>query len=351
MEKSAAKRARLEHNCCQTAEEIIQEQNQIIENLKARNQKLEEVLEEVLKNPESSAMQARIRNVLVPVRVPKLPNEIWLEILSYLPTRDLLRNVARVSKRFHELCEDPHLIRKIEVESVGSYRSYLIDKEEKYCHDFLRVLKRSLKLKSLSFGFSWDINYDKSGEMFLEALPSMNHQFLEEFILKGDGKTDCHDAAKFLMPVNENLLKYLEKCPELKVLKFEFRPEFEEFTYFPELSNFHESIMKFKLKSLQEFHLIGIDIRDFIFDGDASGAKPVKFLETIAENMPKLQRLCLVCDDYDPYKNDIFQAFVWRKEIKFELEISSVYWYTSGNNSCGRCHAIPSRELKIFKPY
>ena len=72
MEKSAAKRARLEHICCQTAEEIIQEQNQVIENLKARNQKLEEALEEVLKNSESSAMQARIRNLLVPVPVPSL---------------------------------------------------------------------------------------------------------------------------------------------------------------------------------------------------------------------------------------------------------------------------------------
>ena len=72
MEKSVAKRAQLEHNCCQTSEEIIQEQNQVIENLKARNQKLEEVLEEVLKNSESSAMQARIRNLLVPVPVPSL---------------------------------------------------------------------------------------------------------------------------------------------------------------------------------------------------------------------------------------------------------------------------------------
>ena len=349
MEKSVAKRAQLEHNCCQTSEEIIQEQNQIIENLKARNQKLEEVLEEVLKDSESSAMQTRIRNVLVPVPVPKLPNEIWLEILSYLPTHDLLRNVARVSKRFHELSEDPHLIRKIEVESVGSWPK---DKEEKYCHDFLRVLKRSLKLKSLSFGFCSDINYDKSEEMFLEALPSMNHQFLEEFILKGDGKTDCDTATKFLEPVNENILKYLEKCPELKVLKFEFRPEFEEFTHFPVLSDFYESIMKFKLKNLQEFHLIGVNINDFIFDGDASGAKPVKFLETIAENMPKLQRLCLACDDdYHPYKNEIFQAFVWRKNIEFEIEISSVFWYIGGYNSCGHCDALPSRELKIFHPY
>ena len=62
MEKSVAKRAQLEHNCCQTSEEIIQEQNQVIENLKARNQKLEEVLEEVLKNSESSTASTTTGN-------------------------------------------------------------------------------------------------------------------------------------------------------------------------------------------------------------------------------------------------------------------------------------------------
>ena len=62
MEKSTGKRARLEHNSCQTAEEIIQEQNQVIKNLKARNQKLEEVLEEVLKNSESSTASTTTGN-------------------------------------------------------------------------------------------------------------------------------------------------------------------------------------------------------------------------------------------------------------------------------------------------
>ena len=32
-----------------------------------------------------------------------LPNEILMRILAYLPTRDLLLNVARVSKIFYEL--------------------------------------------------------------------------------------------------------------------------------------------------------------------------------------------------------------------------------------------------------
>ena len=173
METPLAKRPRLES---QNSEEIIQEQRlviekqtKVIENQRARIQQLEEVL---LRNSELSTTETNVKNVLV----PELPNEIWLEIMSYLSTFDVLRNVAQVSKKFHKFSEDPHLIRKIEVESVQSWPE---DEKEKYCDDFLRVLKRSLKLRSLSFGFSWDIENDISGEKFLEALPSMNHHFLE----------------------------------------------------------------------------------------------------------------------------------------------------------------------------
>ena len=207
METSLAKKPRLEP---QNAEEIIQELRQVNENQRARIQQLEEqlkilessaketkikivqvienqkaiiqqLLEDQIKNLESPATEPKIKNVLV----PELPNEIWLEIMSYLSTFDVLRKVARVSKRFHKLSEDPHVIRKIEVDSVQPWPK---DKEEKYCNDFLGVVKRSLKLKILSFGFGNDGINNKSGKMFLEALPSLSHQFLYEFCLKGDAK-------------------------------------------------------------------------------------------------------------------------------------------------------------------
>ena len=109
METSVAKRPRLEPQP-RNAEEIIQEQRQVIENQKAQIQNLEErnqQLEEQLQNPTSSAVEIDIKNV----PVPKLPNEVWLEIMSYLSTYEVLRNVAQVSKRFHKLSEDPHVIR------------------------------------------------------------------------------------------------------------------------------------------------------------------------------------------------------------------------------------------------
>ena len=41
------------------------------------------------------------------------PNEVWLKIFEYLPTYDILRTIAFVSKRFNDLSKDPNLIREI----------------------------------------------------------------------------------------------------------------------------------------------------------------------------------------------------------------------------------------------
>ena len=281
METSVAKRPRLEP---QNAEEIIREQRRVIESQKTviENQKIvienqeaeiEQLVQEQRKNLELSAMETKTKNV----SVAKLPNEIWLEIMSYLSTKDVLRNVAQVSKWFHKLSKDPHVIRKIEVDPSKF-------KEEKYCDDFLEVLKRSVKLRSLSFRFSGDIEttideddeidekIDKSGDKFLEALPFMNHPFLQEVCLT------LTLAPKISAPINENLGRYLEECPELKVLKFEFKPKVNEDLLSDE---FKESISSLKLKNLQEFHWIGVDFQD------SSGL----------ENLPKLKRLCFICKD------------------------------------------------------
>ena len=300
METSVAKRPRLEP---QNAEEIIREQRRIIESQKTvierqkmriiesqktviENQKIvienqeaeiEQLVQEQRKNLELSATEIKTKNV----SVAKLPKEIWLEIMSYLSTKDVLRNVAQVSKWFHKLSKDPHVIRKIEFDPSKFLPE---DKEEKYCDDFLEVLKRSVKLRSLSFRFSGDIEttideddeidekIDKSGDKFLEALPFMNHPFLQEVCLT------LTLAPKISAPINENLGRYLEECPELKVLKFEFKPKVNEDLLSDE---FKESISSLKLKNLQEFHWIGVDFQD------SSGL----------ENLPKLKRLCFICKD------------------------------------------------------
>ena len=117
LEEPEAKRRRLELPL--NAEQIIQNQQQLIENLRA----------------EIASKDKRILELEVhcPDWEQSLPNECLMKIMSYLSSYDLLRNVARVSKKFHKLSQDQHLISKIEVSTENwsqlAWRSSLITQE------------------------------------------------------------------------------------------------------------------------------------------------------------------------------------------------------------------------------
>ena len=166
----------------------------------------------------------------------ELPNECMLNILHYLSNFDVLRNVAQVCKRFYVLSQDQHLIRKIKVDS----ETWVKIQEENNCEDLLRVLKRSLDLTFLSYDFGF--NHGPPGKMFLKALSSMNHQFLKEVYIR---------AKDF---IHEEILKYLEKCPNLKVLKLEFEPKIGNEVTQILVHKYLSWITSFKLRKLEELY-------------------------------------------------------------------------------------------------
>ena len=53
----------------------------------------------------------RLNELAGPLLATMLPDEILMKILGYLSTHDVLRNVARVSKKFKKL-SDIHLLSK-----------------------------------------------------------------------------------------------------------------------------------------------------------------------------------------------------------------------------------------------
>merc|ERR1712183_602413 len=148
METSVAKRPRMEP---QNAEQINEELRRVIKNLQdqlaAKDKKIQELEGEVKqKNLELPPVtEGKTKNIM------ELPDACLLEIMSYLSTYDILKKVARVSKTFHELSQDQHLIRKIEI-NPGN-QSWPENQKEEYFDDFLGVLKRSLNLTFLSFNF------------------------------------------------------------------------------------------------------------------------------------------------------------------------------------------------------
>ena len=89
---------------CVFLEQIIENQQKDIENLRA---------EVASKDKRIQAYEDHLKQK----NLESLPNECLLKIMSYLSNYDVLRNIAGISKRFQELSEDKHLIRKIEVDS------------------------------------------------------------------------------------------------------------------------------------------------------------------------------------------------------------------------------------------
>ena len=255
METSVAKRPRLEPLS----------DKEIIKNLKARIRHLEE--------------QLKIQSILV----PDLPNEIWLKIMSYLSTFDLLRNVAQVSKKFNQLSKDPYLIRKIQLNS----ESWAKDQVVEYSRSIGKVLTRSRNLTFFSFEFPKH-NY---GKMFVWALHHLNRY-----------------------------------CQKLKRIKLEYKPSIVD------SGLNHEDLIWKKLSILQETIITSLEQNNFIEEFEMNGFKIdldklafKKVLETLAEKFPKLQRLCLSTGlyawriiEWDEYA-EICQSFVSSKNIKLEI--------------------------------
>ena len=126
-----------------------------------------------------------------------IPDEILLEIMGYLSTKDILKNLAQVSKRFHRLSKDPQLITKIELkpapvyefDEFGFWHGWSEERRKKYYDDFSKVLQESQKLKFLSLDFDDQRNQDyhpnEGNNVILNnILPLLNPQCIEEFSFK-----------------------------------------------------------------------------------------------------------------------------------------------------------------------
>ena len=161
----------------------------------------------------------------------ELPNEIFLKIMGYLSTYDILKRMAPVSKNFYQLSQDPTIIKQLEFKTnYGLYGLYWSDeRKEKYYHDFFKVLNNSQKLKYLSVDLDGDLDQPITGwkvpeyfttqpgrtpgKFFMNWIKaSVNLQYLEEFYIqfKNFELESCKDFLQYFV---------LDRCPKLITLK------------------------------------------------------------------------------------------------------------------------------------
>ena len=254
------------------------------------------------------------------LNLPNLPNEIWIKILEYLSTKDILRNMAPVSRRFHQISQDPFLIKKIELKS----------NQEFDFSDFFKVLKRSEKLTCLSLDLKF-IGQVYQIENIFEKLPFLvkHPQHLEEFCVLN---SSC-DLKEF----QGNVLKYLEQqCPKLKILKIDcFRSD--------TMTETSKTISKFKFESVKEFHLTlrGDRVPVANYSGRVTlGVRRVSnvlktFVKNISPSLPNIRHLRLYIP-FHPFWVSQRDWIQWElkefgQQIGVKIEILNLYrdWKSS----------------------
>ena len=178
-----------------------------------------------------------------------LPDEILLKIMGYLSNKNILKNVAQVSKRFHRLSRDPFLIKKIEfmIPEFTYQWSWTDERKEKYFNDFFEVLKNSQNLKFLSL----QLDHQSLGKIF----PSGNHQCLEEIYIQ------VRNVELDLCPdyLENGAFKVLDQCLNLKVLKIDIylSGEIHSQSHFflRKINDISILLRQFRSESLQELHV------------------------------------------------------------------------------------------------
>ena len=206
-----------------------------------------------------------------------LPYEIFLKIMEYLSTSDILKRMAPVSKRFYQLSQDKTIIKRIEFMTIVGLR-WSDERKEKYYNDFFKVLKNSQKLKFLTI----DLDQQPVGNFYRDWIEaSVNLQCLEEFYIK---------IRNFELDSCTDFLQYgvLDQCPKLKILKIRrhrILDRREDWANDPFINfDILNTIASFNSKSLQKVHLYSPNIGT-VYLTCCPCQKMKTFLEMITETL------------------------------------------------------------------
>ena len=130
-----------------------------IQNSTKRFEKFTEMLfeEPKVKNlkkepPETSEQVADKKLKLSPSPLMDLPNEIWMKILSYLPTHDILKNFNLTCKQFHSLAINPSAIKSLQLKLKNI-------REKTQYQNIVKVLNHSKSLNEFIIEGSGLINH------------------------------------------------------------------------------------------------------------------------------------------------------------------------------------------------
>ena len=264
----------------------------------------------------SRMMEARLaENILAHIaktRIPRLPDEIWLKIMGYLSTSDILRKMARISKRFNRISRDQNLIKRIEFKSFEltfgrRTRAWTDERMKNFYDDFFEVLKNAQNLRFLSLHLEPSMLGGRFHGILIQL--SANYEYLEELHIQ------TRDIGLDLMQSDDEFNVFLDRCPKLKILKLENDNLADPPHTVPYVL---ATIASFKSRSLKELRLV--------FHRTHCNSSLTVFLKTLTENMPQLRSIYIA---FNTGTNDqfstaiaqqrIFQEIVSKKKLRIQI--------------------------------
>ena len=307
-------------------EDIVLHYNNIAESekqlkLSTKDSKTKEVVPQKRKAEsiyeESSPIAKRTRAKKIQIQncyIEFLPDEILLKIMEFFSTKDILKKIAPVSKRFYKISRDQNLIKKIHYDTPTFYSDVFCwseERVEKYFTDFSEILMNARKLKMLSL--HW-VDYQTMRKFYWNQ-PLVNGNDLEEFCIEFDFNIWIAPYAAFL---DYCVFPFLKRCPKLKVVRIS--------SYFVQLNlenyNMIEHIMaNFNSESLQGFHLKLYTMNSLNQEPFFQAVK--NLLKAVTKNMPKLKyvEMHLHLENVENFAlvKNICQEFASEKKIEINI--------------------------------
>ena len=80
------------------------------------------------------------------------PDEIWLKIIQYLPTKDVFRNFALICKRFNNLTQDSSTVKYLQLTAIDTWQKF---------ENVSKLISITKYLVELKINKGWDFYFDK----------------------------------------------------------------------------------------------------------------------------------------------------------------------------------------------
>ena len=119
-------------------------------NDEKRKEELQEIMQ-TLMNSKTTSFKRPIEDAYIAVEakrrkqtVSKVPNEIWMKIMSYMKNKDIFGSFALINKHFHNLTLDPSAVKYLHIQDMDKK-----DKAKTNYKKWLKVVKRSKTLVEL----------------------------------------------------------------------------------------------------------------------------------------------------------------------------------------------------------